>query len=566
MGEVLSGFGKTISDIVDATTSTQGVEYAVLPLDGGSNNLHYSAILLVGLFDMAGQKVASVFTMILEGSNSQPRPIVQQMHGRQVEVILTAMDAWDEKTSERVQATIVNQLGDAVNIMNAGAATISAEFDYKNIDGVYKIVHAANEAIFSTLESQFPEEFDHFNIGEFYNAQTDRMVAQFTYNGHDAENVVGLPIRSDISLTLSSSDRNQSSQDTFNSFQHNTSKDILEVDSFVDMVYSPQQEQPMPGQMPITQMFVPRVVITKVSGLDAPFTPEVFLLGIATAGLIKQDFAWASVFSNFGKEEIHDIGAVGYRMKNPNDPKAPSEPIDTKSNTFGEDQLFDMIQTTCHKDPVFSIDCEDVGPESWLTGALVEAAHGNQESAQYIIDAANNLTNGLFSKYWQGGAIVASENNRVHLGTYQDEKGDVRDLREIDSLAILNLFGHNDMTAVNEWESTYNDMAAPIELRLEKRLQLQRAATNNNLKIRGFAERLTFTPDFLAALVNSVVEAGLMVDQDGLKAMYGQNYQVGNAFVGQYAAVSGNFGGMMQQRGPQGGAANFRRPMGRQWS
>lgn len=561
MGEILSEFGRAVDDIFAHAGAGRGMEFKILPLDAGTHNLHYSAALLIGMMSINGERVASVFTMILEASASQPRPSLLNMYNQQVEVVLTAMDAWDNITWQKAQQVVADHYGDGLNILNAGAMVVPQDTDIKDTDRVWQMVWAGQEALMSTLESAYPQEFDHFNMAEFFDRGRDRMVAQFSYNAHDGESVTGLPVRSDISLVLSTSERQAPTQE-FSSFQHQTGRDLIEVNSFVDLVYAPPQQAPAYGQPPVTQVFVPRIIFTKLSALDAPFTPETFFLGLATARLLGDNYAWASQFANFAKEEIHDIGAIGYRMRNPQDPNAVLGRIETKSNTFGQQELFEVIQAACHRDPVFSIDCEDVGPESWLTGALVESAHGNQQSTQYIVDALNNLTNGAFSKYWRGGQIVVTENNRVHLGTYMDGNGAMRDIREIDSLAILNQFGHQDMNVVNEWESTFNDMNAPIELRLERRLQILRNLTTNNLKIRGFAERVTFTAEFMSALVDAIVEAGLLVDQDGLQTMFGQNYQVGNSFIQGYAVHGGNVGGMVNSGGPAGNFT-FRRPMSR---
>jgi hypothetical protein len=562
MGEMLAEFDRAVTAIFGDSMATYGTEFKVLALDAGRHGLHYSAVMLIGLVNVGGRKVASTYTMILEGSASQPRPTVLNMYGKSVEVVLTAMDAWDELTWAKVQAVVKQSYGDGIEVMNAGASVVPQDIDVKDEERVWQIVWAAQEAVLSTMESSFPEQFEHFNLAEIFDSSRDRMNASFTYNGPDGESVNGLPVRSDMTLVMSSSERNAASQQNqLSSFQHQTAKDLLEVNSYVDLVYAPSNQAPAPGQMPPTQIFVPRVTITKISALDAPFTPETFLLGLATNVLIGDNYAWAAQFANFAQEEIHDIGGIGYRLKNPNDPNAQPQPVDTKTNTFGQNELFDLIQTTCWKDPAFSMDCEDVGPESWLTGAFVDSASGNANSTNFLIAAANNLTNGNFGQMWQGGHIAVTENNRVHLGTYVDGAGQTRDLREIDSLAILNHHGHNDMSAVNAWESTFNDMQAPIELRLEKRLQMIRNLAGGNLKIRGFAERITFTPEFIETLVAAVVRAGLMVDEDGLQSMYGQNYQVGNSFLNAYATHAGS-SGMVNTGGPQGNHL-FRRPMSR---
>lgn len=559
MSEVLALYMEALNEKIKGFSSEMG--FQIIPLAGQHHNLHYSACVVVADTTIAGGRTACAYTLILEGSATQPKPEYVNMHNRQVEVLRTPMDAWDELTWSKVQDVVIDKFGD-VNVLNAGSTVVPEKADPKDGERMHQILWGAQEAIYGALEIAYPDFTTHFNIGEFFDRRSDRIVAQFAYNANDGESITGAPVRSDITLKISATDRNTQNQNMYSAFQHQSTKDLVEVNSYVDLVYAPQNALPAPGQPIPTEVMQPRLVITKINPIDAPYTPEIFLLGLATSQLLGENYAWASQYSNFAQEEVHDIGGMGYRMKNPSDPTAAPVAIDTKTNTFGKDQMFDLIRTACYRYPLYSIDCEDAGPDSWLTGALVEAAHGNRASAQAMIDAADRLTNGLFSKYWQGGDIAVSESNRIHLGTYVDATGQLRDLREIDNLAILNLFGANDINTCNLWENTFNDVNTPIEIRQEDRLNIVKQVTTNQLKITGSAERVTFTPVFLDALVDACMEAGLLVDEDGLQPLFGTNFQVGNTFVTSLATGGHGVSGMVSRQG-HGGPVAFHRPFNR---
>ena len=562
VGDLLNTFIKDATEALGQSDKSHGGSWGVIPLDAGRFNLHYSAAVLYGVFEVSGKELITVQTMLLEASNSDPRPENIQINGQNVEVLRTAMDAWDMMTWTDVLTLVKEHGGGENDIVNAGAMVIPNDLDLKDLDNVFNVISAAQNACFSVIEGEYPDLFQQVSIAADFDREREHMTAAFTYNGMDAVGVTNLPVRSDISMRLSLNDRNASSRE-LSTFQHQGSIQIIDISGFVDLVYV---TPPMPqvGQQPMTQHYMPRFVITNAQGLDAPMTPELFFLGLATTCFIGDNDGWAGQFANFNQEEIHDIGSIGYRMKNPLDPTASAQRIDTKSTTFGDQELYDLINQTCHKQPVFSIDCEDVGPDSWFTSTLVSEANGNRDAHDSIVSVIDTLTGGAFSNIFPAGmAIMASESSRVHIGTYVDEAGTIRDLREIDYLAMLGYLGHNDLNSVLAWEATYNDTAMPIELRLERRLQLLREVVRGGLRIRGFAERLNFTPEFIHALIESVIAAGLSVNQDGLRTMYGNNTQAGNTVVSQYAMQQSNTSGMVNVIGAGNAFGGVNRPNSR---
>ena len=570
IAEQSSAFREHLQNTIDSH-GPPDLRMRTLILDAGRFGMHYSGIVIVGEKNISGRRVAMAFTGILEGSNTPPPTQQKTIGNQQVNITLTPMDAWDELTWKWVEQTVQEHLGQDTVTGCAGSMVIPAETDPQDGRAINDILATAEHAIRASFEQTFPKNFEHFDISEVFDRARDRMMAQFTYNDADADDPVGNPLRSDIRMTVVSSERNQAQDPMATSmFQHQSSKHIAELTGFVDLLYSPEQpQQQMAYGMPMQQqqmprLFLPQVVITGINSLDVRLTPETFLLSIAVSQMLNNNYAWAQQFTNFGQDQAHDIGGIGYRMPNPQDPSQTGVEIDTKSNDFDLNDLYDLVKRTCQPYPAYSIDCEDAGPNSWLTGILIDMAYGSNDAAESLIKSADHLTGGRFTRYWQGGYIVVPktiDDNRVHLGTYEESGNQRRDIREVDTLAMLNFFGHSDLSQVQRWEWTFFDTSVPRPIRLDYRLRMLEHILGSNVRIRGMAERLTFDGQFLAALVQACQDAGLAVDMDGLHTNFGNQYHHGGTVLGQYASQA-NPNALFSPAGPTYGASRqpFQKP------
>jgi hypothetical protein len=520
VAEFTAAMGKLISD------SPQEFDFKVVPMDGSTYSLHYSIVVLLATTKIGSKAVCAAYALILEGSNIRPAAAPQQV-GRSgsIEVILTAMDAWEEGTFNKIIDAATAATG-IEEVISAGACVVPASVDYKDEHRVHQIVWNANEAIHSTLETQYPESFPHISISE-YIAPTDRINVSAEFNLGNAEQVTGIPVRSDINFRMSVSGSN-GDNNVFTDWQHRGTRELMELSAFVNPVFTGVAAPAAYGQPQPTQMFIPQVVVTQVQANDMPFTPETFFLALSTIALLGDNFQWAQQFTNFGRGDMHDIGGIGLRVQQVLNPREQPVPLETNTNAFGEQQLSDLVREFFEPHPVFCIDAEDAGPDSWMTGIMVEAANGNQVANNWIIAAIDRLTDNNFSRFYDGGPLFENVGVRIHLGTFKQD-GQVRDLRELDSTAWLNLIGHTDMGLVEEWEATFNNEGIPQELRLAQRMDMLRAQLGEtNVHVHGMADRLVISNSLLSALVDSVVAAGLVIDQQGLRPFYGDSHQIGN--------------------------------------
>lgn len=560
MGEVLTSFVGSVNKIIEGTNPKHPT--VCLPVDGSRHGLHFSAAAFVQVQNIKGQAYASTYVFILEGSAAAPRPLILPWEdNKSVEIILTASDAWDKETEAKVRHVISGEF-DGVDILIAGATVIPADLDVAEYQNVIDVVWQAAEACSSRLETEFPTLFPHYDINQQIDRATHRVHADFSFGDQDDVSVVGKPIRSDITLRLSAAEQQHNRSRDLSSFQHTSQVDLVQVNAYTDLVFAPPQPAPYGHPQP-TQCFLPRIVLTRIQALEhAPLTPETYLLGLATMCLVTENYSYAEQFRR-NTDDTKDIGAIGYRMRNPQDQSAIVGRIDTSTTKFTSGDLYDLLQQAVQPHPIISLDCEQTGPDTWLTVPFAETAKGNGHARQYLIEAANRLTGGLFQKYFDGNdPIVINEQNKVYLGTYTDDQKRQRDLRHIDSLAILNIFGDKDMSAADMWEDTNNNMSVPPEVRLNKRYDILRNVLNGSPKIAGWAERVTFTQGFLSALVQACIEAGLMVDKKGLTGLHSSNQAIGNTFLQQYA-YGGNVSGMVNQQG--GPSFNMNRSHNSRW-
>lgn len=119
------------------------------------------------------------------------------------------------------------------------------------------------------------------------------------------------------------------------------------------------------------------------------------------------------------------------------------------------------------------------------------------------------------------------------MGHYTGSDGEVRDIRDLDVLAMLNLTQGN-LTEWEEWYRTLCDTAEPFEARMQKREQMERHYLSKSLKITGRAVRLMLSPAFIDALDAAATAAGVMVDMDNVSNIMGATRFQGNQMVDQY--------------------------------
>ena len=536
-GEATQALVKALSAHFDESFAAGAREsFDILVLDNNSAAVALSAILVCYKVSHAGRNYVAVYTMAVEASGGRLAPKMINLSGQNVEIDSVAGDAVDKVLWNKIVELVVSHYGQGIEILNAGQMVLPSELRADDAAHIHRVAYNSVAALATVVEEDVTGAQAVISVSMIDNGSS--LSATLDYNPAPLTNAVGLPVRNDVSVLL----RGQSASAGANS-PHEQVRDLTRVDAFIDLVYA-EPAPPAFGQAPVTQRYYPRVVITNLDSQIDAITAETQLLALATAPLLSKQQAWGGAFKPryTSGMDLRDIGAVGYEVQL--DPTQKPDKFDTKADAFGNANLFQLLQTTVYDALIYSMDVEECGELSWLNQMFLGAANGHKTAYGAIVKAADNLTDGHFSRVFpQGAQIVVDDQNRIHLGYYVDATGERRDIRDIDYLAMLNLLGDRDMKTVIDWGRTFDDPSIPLEIRLEQRARLLKGLLSD-MRIKGYARRLTFNPGFIEALAAACSNAGLVIRPNNLFVNTTGSINRGNYNAAAFAVSGANASGM----------------------
>ena len=528
---------KRLHDAWKKTIADSGIAARVHVLDNKTRSTLLSCLCITIERQAAnGRSIVAVHTAIVEASNTKLPNRIIQMGGQAIELPTVAGDAFNDDLWGKVKAVVSEAYGN-VDIYDASASVIPSELDPADEVHVHRTLVHGVEACFRTLENVIGGKTP-FALSMI--PKSERLTARVDVNPVGVETAAGLPVRSDIAIQLTATDGG-SQNDPFSA----PTSEYTTVDGFVDLVYV-RPAPPAYGQQPMTQHYYPRFVITQLESRLGAVTMEIMLLALHTATLLGKNLTWANCFLPrvTGGDQLRDIGAISLDIPALTaDPTKPSI-INTGSTSFSTEDFHTLITTAIHGNLIYSMDVEECGANSWLSLMFIAAAQGSVGAQTAIIEAADNLTGGLFSQHYKGGQIIHDDVNRIHNGYYLDSRTNQRrDLRALDYLGVLGWIGKQDMSVVVEWDSTFNDLGSSLEVRLQKRTKLlQKFFTD--CKIKGFSRRITFMPAFIEALNAAIDQCGVSIQPSNIQFDMGGNQRRGAESIAGFAVDSRRMAGM----------------------
>lgn len=507
-------FVKTATEILEADKIT-AQRYKMITLTPEQDSVALTTIAIArSEKNTSGQDIVVVHSLIVEGGKIEPRKFnINAFHHTQIQIESTAGDTYTE-TYWQILTSKLSKFYPNAKFEDAHANIIASEVDLKEHTAVRNILSAATTAVDNTLDLfTNPNRFVLTHADLKSDAQI-RLTSTMDFNPTEALTSNGLPIRSDIAITTALTPVANWQQKDFT----NAKLNLVTTDLYVDLAYVGSQMQGM-GGFPGTfnpymsnayKTYVPRVVITNI---DTQYTlsTELLIMGIINATLLSNQQSWIAGFRNkttsSGGPGIRNIAAVGYEV-----PGLVEKPglVD-----LGAVSIPDLVNTVCHDQLVYSLDVPEIGDNSYIENILIAAANGDAGAYHAIINACNNITNGQFSNMWpQNAAILVDDKCRIHNGYFYFDNRKV-DIREIDYLTILGLFGERNPENVIAYANTFRPDATTELQRLEERYRiLQLAEGAGHMHLKGYSRRLTFTSQFIAALLGAFTHAGLTISLD----------------------------------------------------
>ncbi len=518
------------------TTSANKNLYQIHVMDSAQAGVHFSNILICKAVALQGKPVVSVFSLVVEASNQKlpPRPI--QIQGTTYPVPTVAGDAIDGVLREKTITFLKGIYGAEATVLIAGTRVLYSETTNAADEAqVANLIWLGSEATSAALVSEKVVSESPIDVKVLTNGAST--VAGIDWAPPPTTDIAGLPVRSDFSITTRSVSDQNAAQWSPNA---SSSKELVRVEGFVDLDYSiPQSSQQQiygAPQVPPTQRYVPRVVLTRVNSLVSAETPELQLLALATTTLLGVNNSWMQAFkptwqanAKKGDLNLRDVTAIGLEVNLTGGDKPARLPAASQADMG---KFYQLLALAIAKDPIISMDIEEAGDLTFLQRDLYLSAVGDAGASNRIVESTNRLTDGIFGTMWDGSKPIAvDEKNRVPLGFWQSNSG-LRDIRELDYVAMLNIAGEKDMQVLHDWSATFYNTQVPEEIRLDRRHRIQ-SELLSGYTLKGYARRIALHPAFLGTLAQALRKAGLLMQsQDTLVDLTGQtirgNYHTAN--------------------------------------
>lgn len=555
-GEILANFGKVFKEVAASATRYQGLQIL---------NWQPGAVPTNGIVAFKTSGSACAFAVLLiEATGRLEKTIeIEQGHDRIVKTLTTG----DVYTSgpEAVDYTMsflnehLSQQGEQIQYVDAGCVVIPATISVSEVERLGALLNKVNAAIDGKLELFTGGNFHKRITPELFQAKDSAVETSLRFGNETLCGVDDTLAFTQWRCDVRSVEKGGQKQNSV----WNTG-DVLElgkVGGFIDLVWEEPVQQASTGwgksrrrEDDDLACYHAQIIASTMSNPFGGNRLELQLLHLANMYNIIEGEKWTNCFSpKFGdnaSDKLHDLSGIQWEAPAL---EADRGNVDFYAADLEESDRLDLIQENFHRDPIISLDIPEVGPDTWLMDAFAVLAENDDQAAEVaIIDAADVLTNGIFSQMWDANneAILSPMVDRVHLGTWTDAEGRARDLREINYLAMLNIGDGTEvgMQTLYDFAATYADLAnVSVEKRLEQRLAIMRSAGFSDIEVTGYATRVTFNINFLATLATAMHNAGINLETAD---QYSQQRRgrARNANVGMFQRNSDRSSGLFNSR------------------
>lgn len=518
--DVLMALDTSLSKALEATS--EGMEFKTVRLDRGTKNdeyeLVYSMLVVVGFFK-GDRKFAGYHTLILEATGDTLKPRMHNIGGEQVEELVTPSAAYDDVAIKMIETTIKTTFP-GVQLFSADSQVVPSSFNPVVLDKdeaarirIQRLAHNVALAVATELSTRLPA-FTDLNMRTW--ARDSQLVVTPRFERGTFKGVDELPRRQDIRIEMSSQQNRQSNQQQVSVNNGDRTVKISELSAFVDLLYAPMVQQAgymqqVPGAP--KQQYAANIIVTNLWSGKIP-TIGGTLLAIAGARSITENNNWYAAFRPTGASNMMtDIGYLNLEANIENSPSGVGQYFNTSLDSFTTQDLVKYLNHIIRPGAVVSVDVPESGPESWLLSVFSVAStnHAYSENARKAIyHSAQTLTGGTFGQFFtEQDQMFDNMGNRVHMGHFRGQDGEMHDLREVDYISIAAM--SKDAEQIKAWSDTFTALQLPPVLRLARRKRMITALLGaDNVRFTGYANRVTFSQKFLTSLTAALAAAGVV--------------------------------------------------------
>lgn len=482
--------------------------------------------LIIAVREKAEPSKVFVHTLIFGSTSNEIRDLVRNSPqlGREFTITATLSNVWDSVYETAVINTVQKVYG-SVTVITVGCTTVHQDVNINDDTILAKLVYNAVRAAASEIEVS-KTGFTDVSVSDLNQIATIGCKPGFT-SGQGVIDYLNNTIRSDIEIVSTLSRKNPQNQIKDLSLNKASNEKILSVArGYVDLMWAGNSNNGF-GMIPsmyfnggnIPPLYNPVFVITSLES-DLYPTVAVTLLNIASTLILQNDSLWIQQFRPHavtnGGIDFKDVGYIGIELvqhlkdygANIQDlPQGANGYIDIKSSNINLYQLYRYVQMACGTNLAFAMDISPTVADGWKEEVFLSCAQGNTNAKRVIVDAATQLTNGAFTKYYRDEDIFIPLVNKIHFGSFTGQDGTQQDLRNIDYLAVL-AASNGDPVMIRDYSDTYTRVNYDPMLRASSRLEILRRITGDAVKVRSVGDRLIFNAAFIKALTSALSEAG----------------------------------------------------------
>lgn len=485
------------------------------------------------LFTLKRKEKVACHALIIEGSDVL-NPTQYNVGADRFRIETPAGQVFGEDSKLYGKVVTANMTG--VSFINAGATVLPVEAckgledELVNSSVFSTLIFQAKNAVIVNLARELDDTSMEFNIAKLIDAVDGvNLEIDIDFRPTMVTDAVGLPLRSDVSITVSAVDQNQNSQTAL----RDDRLDLVTTHAMIELDYISEEDLKdnfgLPQSAELTQRYLPRLIISanKSAGLTIE-NHQTFFLGLYNLTKLASDNRYLGGFlpqfetkTRIGNEEIdiREFGAVGYECTHLEETGGSPAMIQWHDGQGSiAANLAEFANDVIYSEGIsFSVDVDSTAPNGWITDAYLAEAQGNTRAHEVISEQLNILTDGVF------GAL--DEQYRRDHGQYNyfiDEqvlipRGEVYtngssalDTRTLGNLAALNYWGPDgNIDQLIEYSRLFTNNEESQLYRLDRMTEiLKNIYGANNVVVKGWWSRISVNAITLELLERALEECG----------------------------------------------------------
>ena len=496
--------------------------------------LHYSVLVLtIQLADMDKTPVA-FYAYVMQGTGEKIPTRLTTVGNQQVEEVRLPSDAWDHVLRNIIANEVQKKYPNSV-IFEAGGSVVDPNLELSDREPENQHYLFINGQLACRGALDYHLNPNDLELKNFDNRSVFSVTVERS-NEDEVLDRVGLPVRTDMLITTVV----RSQQNNGSSLNQRNSAIISRVGGYIDLMWTrPAQQQQaawLAPQQPVqfSPIYTPMFVITQGTPEFLQSIPSQLLM-LSSAACITESTNWTFNFMPrrmASKDDLNlrDISALGFDINAAGNPDGVGNRI-TGLEDLTPVKLNSLFASICTPVPVLALDVFECGASTWEHSVFAAAADGSSDAISDIVYSLDKLTNGGFSRIWNPeNKICFQYGGRTPAGFYTGKDGKRKDIRNIDYLAMLNLFGDRDMNVVRRFSEAWNNAS----LSFDQRTKWRKEVTDNlGATYVGWYRRIVFSTAFIKALTTSLRESGLVYAIDTPYTEVSADVRTPVSFLGQ---------------------------------